>query len=103
MNATRWLVVLRHEMDDLPLYLVDDKDSAERLAKAVKPEQGELMASLFGVDSSTPVSVWVIQFAGMRPEAAYQVKNFDETFIEKAPLVITGQGSSQVDLHERDL
>lgn len=65
MNA--YLVLLIHEMDDLPLRLFADRDEAVAFAKNVQEMPSDEIRELYRTDCSTPVGVRIVKFVGGIP------------------------------------
>ena len=82
------LVLLRHEMDDLPLAIFSDHNSAVAFAKRVEHGDGdeERICELLSLDSSTPLNVSIVSFATNRagmsghfiPTNYEMIKDFEE-------------------------
>lgn len=62
-----YLVVLNHEMDDLPVAVFADRYAAEEFAEKVKPMPTQRIRDFYGTDCSTPLRVTVITFRHGRP------------------------------------
>lgn len=73
-----FLVMLRHSEDDLPLLVTSDGAEAVDYAKRVLPDDGEDVKATLGIDASTPLCVWVYQFAAGKIVLATLIKEFDE-------------------------
>lgn len=73
-----YLVLLCHDMDDLPVFLTDDEDAAMAFAEALPGEPGNILRSVFQTDCSTPNCVKVVLFINGQPIGVRIVKNFDE-------------------------
>ncbi len=57
-----FLVMLRHSMDDLPLFLTGDREEAMDFARKVTEDSGEHEKEVLRLDASTPISAQVYEF-----------------------------------------
>lgn len=58
-----YLVMLTHDMDDLPVKLFDNETAAFDFANGLDGEPGEHIRKVFQTDCSTPNCVSVVEFA----------------------------------------
>lgn len=72
-----YLVVLHHTMDDLPLYITDDKDKAFAFADRTRAMPTNRIREVYGTDCSTPCNVCVVTFQRGRPIGSELVKLFE--------------------------
>ena len=77
MPVLTYLVLLRHTMDDLPLYVTSDRPQAEMVAKRVRPTDGAKAKAVLGVDASTPVCVGIVTFENGLPGKFEVVRQFE--------------------------
>ena len=74
-----YLVRLRHTMDDVPLFIVTDRDEAIRLAKTVAWEPTvEDQRALHLPDMSTPVRIDVVEFVVTRPSQVVYFRDYED-------------------------
>lgn len=64
-----YLVVSRHEMDDLPLFMSPDKQIAIGFAQGCDPMGSKATRKVMGTDCSTPICVVVVEFWGGEPDS----------------------------------
>ena len=70
MNA--FLVLLRHTMDDFPLFLAATRDAAEAFIDAAKWDAPDWS------DASTPVSLCIVEFKdGLPVDWPEEIRRFD--------------------------
>ncbi len=77
----KYLVVVRHAMDDIPIHLCDDRNEALARAGAVDPDNPEHSTTpeYWGVDASTPMFVAIVTFGDDgKPVSVENVRNLDE-------------------------
>ena len=74
-----YLVILRHSMDDVPLYLSDQWDKAVDYAKAAgwQPPT-EIDVALGLPDMRTPEMIQVIEFRGAKPHKVVFERLYDD-------------------------
>ena len=87
-DLRRYVVVLRHAEDDLPIYVADTYRLAEQYARGVMPDTGKRLGDMLRIDCTTPNSVWVYTYQCGVPMKVTLVKEFDAD----PPLVSVGQG-----------
>ena len=75
-----YLVLLRHEMDDLPVKLCCTRSHAKEIAKNLDAMPTDQIRAVFKTDCSTPVNVVVVEFDDDGdPVAVLEAKVFGET------------------------
>lgn len=72
-----FLVLLCHNMDDLPVFLTDNEDAAMKFASELDAEPSQTIRQVFNTDCSTPNCVKVVLFVGGKPVGVRYVKGFD--------------------------
>lgn len=73
-----YLVVSRHEMDDLPLFMSPDKQIAIGFAQGCDPMGSKAARKAMGTDCSTPICVVVVEFWGGEPDSIVYQKGVRE-------------------------
>lgn len=60
----KYLVIVRHTMDDIPIHLCDTKEEALVRAGAIDPDNPEhpTTPEYWGTDASTPMFVGIVTF-----------------------------------------
>lgn len=76
MNA--YLVVMRCNIDDLPLFLTSDIMEARTFAKQVTEEAGANECAILKMDRSDPISVQIWEFTEGRLSKVWKVTDFTE-------------------------
>lgn len=72
-----FLVMLRHEMDDIPVKLFKTRKAATKFAEKMQGMPWDELRTVFKVDCSTPLHVSVTEFDGFGDPVAHDnVKDF---------------------------
>lgn len=79
MPVYQYLVMLRCNIDDYPLRLFDDKDSAIRYAKRCRDVPPKSVWHQFTPDVSQAIEVAVVTFTNGAPTSNETIKLFDGT------------------------
>jgi len=71
--------MLRHSMDEIPLYLTSNKTDAFEFANNAKPDSDQREQGIIGIDATTPINVAVYEFG-----SDGKLANFDivKSFVE---------------------
>jgi len=72
---TMYLVMLRHTLDDLPVYLTPGYADARRFAEQVDATPSQQIRNVYNTDCSTPCSVFVVTFEDGRPVKVEYVRD----------------------------
>jgi hypothetical protein len=59
---TGFLVIVRHDLDDLPIRLLEDLETAKEFAESCDEHCGDGVADLLGLDATTPQALWIYEF-----------------------------------------
>ena len=73
-----YLVLLVHEMDDVPVGLFENLDGARTFADQLDPMPTPNVRMVFHTDCSTPVCVKVVSFKAGAPDAVVYTRDFGE-------------------------
>lgn len=71
-----YLVVLRHDMDDLPLFLTEFEDKAIEIANGTLEDDGEHIKKMLSIDCDTAASVYIYVFTDGCMSEARKIKDF---------------------------
>lgn len=75
---TIYLVLLRHTMDDLPLFITGNYVEAVAAARNADWQPTEEIGRVFGLDCTTPVCIDVVTFEDGVPVRLETIKEYDE-------------------------
>lgn len=78
MPSECYLVVWRHNMDDVPIRLCLDRDDALEIARHTPFSTGYKIAGRLNIDCSTPVCFAVYEFQDGRPVGVHIVQREDD-------------------------
>lgn len=70
-----FLVLIRHQMDDIPAALLPNRHLAEGAASTIDPMAPEHVREVFKTDASTPICVCIVEFRDGRPVSCDRVRN----------------------------
>lgn len=73
-----YLVLLRHDMDDLPVYMTFDREEAMDVARTLDWEPDQRVLEVFGIQSRTPNRIDVVRFEGGRPVELICVRDYED-------------------------
>lgn len=74
----QYLVLVRHTLDDLPVFLSDDKDKALAFAYKCGANSGDKAAAVLGLDATTPLNVTLVTFENGVPVDATFIKDLED-------------------------
>jgi hypothetical protein len=77
-EVSMFLVLHRCTMDDLPVALFPTKAEAVDFADSLEEMPSEEIQQLFRLDSTTPISVAIVEFSGSRPIHVCFARSFEE-------------------------
>lgn len=70
-----FLVLVRHQMDDIPAALLPNRHLAEGAASTIDPMAPEHVRSVFKTDASTPICVCIVEYRDGWPVSCDRVRN----------------------------
>ena len=73
-----YLVLLRHDMDDLPVYMTFDREEAMDVARTLDWEPDQRVLEVFGIRCNTPNLIDVVRFEGGRPVELICVRDYGD-------------------------
>lgn len=79
-----YLVVVRTNLDELPILLTSDRSEAIRKANKVTDRDAERSAEMMGVDSAGRINIAIIAFRNGKPTSIELIKDWENEDSKKA-------------------
>lgn len=76
-DTYHYLIVLRRNLDDMPVKIMHQKAAAEKAASRITADDDKPLRKVLGVDESGPISVWVYEYLSGKPVDAWMVNEID--------------------------